>query len=79
MNVYDMAVAEVLARYGNEAQQKEWLEPLLNGDIRSAFAMTEKGGKYTTKWIRRNGGVLTFCTSRLVGCKEYPYFYATRG
>lgn len=41
----DTGNMELLARYANDEQKARYLGPLLAGEIRSAFAMTERGGQ----------------------------------
>jgi acyl-CoA dehydrogenase len=40
----DTGNAEIIAHYGTPEQKEKWLKPLLNGDIRSAFSMSEPAG-----------------------------------
>jgi acyl-CoA dehydrogenase len=72
----------VLAKVGTAAQQKKWLAPIANGDVRSAFAMTEPdpgsgsdpGMMLTTATKRRNTWRITGRKWFITGAGEAKHF-----
>ncbi len=78
----DSGNAEILAQYGTDAQKKTYLEPLLNNDIVSCFAMTEpQGGSdpttFKTTAVRDGDDWLISGQKWFASNANYAAFYIT--
>src|SRR5262245_18413720 len=69
----DTGSMEILAEYGTEEERRRWLEPLLAGDIRSCFSMTEPGVAGSDPTLLRTRAVRDGDSWVLNGHKWFTY------